>query len=207
MAKYVRETNAAKSLSAYVILKGSREVATVQMHHAAACLVNVWQNGDAAVRSAAKGKGEPEAFRLQTSRASGYGYDKATAALAGLIIDGHVLTDHCARLDAPRKPKGSPCYPEGYKPPKGFRLANWSTFSRETGRTFHGYNWEDKARAELGLTEEQAREVWLEVREKARELRNAWEASPDAVRGYADCYREPGLSYLSARGYTVIQAI
>jgi hypothetical protein len=30
---------------------------------------------------------------------------------------------------------------------------------------------------------------------------------PKAQQGYTGCYREPGLKYLSALGYTVIQAI
>ena len=37
-------------------------------------------------------------FGLQQSSAGGYGYDKYTAALAGLIIDGHTIADHCGRV-------------------------------------------------------------------------------------------------------------
>lgn len=37
-------------------------------------------------------------FGLQQSRAGGYGYDKFTAALAGLWIDGHSMADHCGTV-------------------------------------------------------------------------------------------------------------
>ena len=39
-----------------------------------------------------------ELYEYQRGRAGGYGYDKKTAALAGLIVDGHTLADHCGRV-------------------------------------------------------------------------------------------------------------
>lgn len=42
---------------------------------------------------------------VQTGRASGYGYDKRTAAMAGMKIDGIEITDHCARRDEDGNPR------------------------------------------------------------------------------------------------------
>ena len=71
MSKYVRETAAGKSISAYVIMKGARHVATVQAHfsNGGRCLVNVWHT---------------DGREMQHASAGGYGYDKFTAALSGL---------------------------------------------------------------------------------------------------------------------------
>lgn len=79
MSKQVREMAAAKSISAYVILKDGRHVATVQSHYGdGRCMVDVW----------------PEHGELQQSTASGYGYDLFTAALSHHTIDGVKLYDH-----------------------------------------------------------------------------------------------------------------
>jgi hypothetical protein len=120
-AKQVRETKAGKSISAYVILrKNGTEVATVQAHFSDGgnCLVNVWNFGD----------GNPQAQDgLQRGTAGGYGYDKFTAALSGLKIDGHELTNHC---DGRKKmPKGG--WKRDAKPPKGWSFANCSRFTAD----------------------------------------------------------------------------
>lgn len=79
--KQVRETTAARSIRAIVIMRGKRHVATVQAHYGNSRVsVDVWHTD-----------GTP----LQQGSASGYGYDKFTAALSGLTIDGHKMTDHC----------------------------------------------------------------------------------------------------------------
>lgn len=78
--KQVRETAAGKSISAYVVLNASGAyVATVQAHYSdgGTCTVNVWD------------RNKP----LQEARAGGGGYDKFTAALSGMYIDGHRLYD------------------------------------------------------------------------------------------------------------------
>lgn len=193
MTKYVRETAAAKSLSAWIILKGSRHVATVQAHYGSSrVLVNIWQSG----------------HELQTGTASGYGYDKLTAALAGLTVDGHQLTDHCARLDAPKPPKGNAgLYPSDYKPRKGFSLANYCRASRATGRILRAYDWQERARESLGIGKDSDPASWAQVNEKAIALEQEWRESDDCVTGYSDCYREPGLRYLEKIGYSVHSAI
>lgn len=174
----VRETPAGKSLSAIVIMRGARRVATVLAHYGSggAVKVNVWQDSDAAERSlaaftrdhaklsAAQLKRELASlaaddgirpFSYQAAQAGGGGYDKFTAALAGMYIDGAAMGNHCSRRGAPRKPKGSSVYPDGFKPPAGYRLANYSS----------------------------------------------------AAGGWSDCYRDSGLDYLEARGYVIIRAI
>lgn len=36
-------------------------------------------------------------YTTQKGTAGGYGYDKKTAALSGLTVDGHEITDHCGQ--------------------------------------------------------------------------------------------------------------
>jgi hypothetical protein len=130
MTKYVRETKAGKSITAYVIMKGRREVAKVLAHYsdAGVCLVNVWQDSDG-VSKCAKANGglysgkTNELFQFQHATAGGGGYDKFSAALSGMWIDGHRMTDHCGTAKKP--PNGCPVFPVGYKAPRGYQLANW----------------------------------------------------------------------------------
>lgn len=109
--KQVRETKPGKSLSAWVILKDGKRVATVQAAYldSGSVWVDVWDDA----------KGEIS----KQGRAGGGGYDKFMAALSGAVIDGHVITDHCgARLPFP---DGLKCFPEDFKAPAGYHLANW----------------------------------------------------------------------------------
>lgn len=46
-------------------------------------------------------------YGLQQGRAGGYGYDKFAAALAGLIIDGHTMADHCGRVPEAEKARAA----------------------------------------------------------------------------------------------------
>lgn len=220
MSNYVRETKAAKSISAKLIFKGSRLVATVQISYSAGgvCLVNIWQEAEAAKRSAAaRAKaGKPfkaEEYRnpgaFQWGRAGGYGYDKATAALARMIVDGHELTDHCGGRLA--LPKGAKVFPSDFKAPKGYSLANYCSVSAATGRAVHRYEWTDKAKAELGFDVATMNPTdaspWEKITAHAFDLQKAWEDSADCIRGYSDCYRLSGLEYLRDKGYTIHDAI
>lgn len=109
----VRDTKAGQSVAAWVILKGKTPVAKVQAHYGPSRVqVDVWNL-----------RAEPSAL---SGRASGYGYDKFTAALSGLVIDGHVMTDHCSRLGAPKPPRGRKTYPADAKPKRGYSFANFT---------------------------------------------------------------------------------
>lgn len=127
--KYIRETTAAKAVSAYVIMKGSRHVATVQAHHVPnRCTVNVWQSSDSIARSLKIKRSEltadaDKALRFQHASAGGYGYDKFASALAGLIIDGHVMADHAEESKKP--PRGMEGWPHGSKAPRGYSFNNY----------------------------------------------------------------------------------
>ena len=46
-------------------------------------------------------------FGLQQSSAGGYGYDKFAAALAGLIIDGHTIANHCGQVQEDEKKRAA----------------------------------------------------------------------------------------------------
>lgn len=117
--KQVRETKAGKSVSAWIVLKGKRQVAAVHAHYSdgGTVLVNVFNYGDKN-RSA---KDKP----FQAGKAGGYGYDKFTAALSGLEIDGHKLTDHC---QGHKKPvNGHKVFKRDEKAPRGWHFANYNS--------------------------------------------------------------------------------
>lgn len=118
--KRIYETNAGKSISAYVILnKKGQHVATVRAH---------FGNSVVMVETANTGLSKSyEDGRLQQGRAGGSGYDKFAAALAGHTIDGHVISDHCGMTAKTPKAGG---WPRDFKEPKGWHLAN---YNKETG--------------------------------------------------------------------------
>lgn len=148
MTAQVRETAAGKSISAFVILnpKG-RHVATVQAHYSngGTVTVDAWNIGDDAARRSAIAMGNAldDAGRiasgkhageypskvagLQQGRAGGGGYDKFTAALSGMVIDGHALSNYCGVSRKP--PKGRKTWPRDAKAPRGFGFSNYQTFT------------------------------------------------------------------------------
>lgn len=128
--KQVRETAAGKAISAYIVLRADgTHVATVQAFHGGSCQVDVWNfgpdNPTAAKRDAARD------FGPQQYRAGGYGYDKFAAALAGVEIDGHHLTDHCGGSLKP--PEGATGWPRDATAPAGYHFANWNRDRDEWG--------------------------------------------------------------------------
>lgn len=197
--KYVRDTAAGKSISAYVILnKKGQQVATIHAHYSngGQCLVNVWD----------------DRAGFQQASAGGYGYDKFTAALSGLTIDGHTMSNHCGSEGVPKKPKGRATYPSDYKVKPGYELANWQQVSRATGSKVYSNSWYDRAKEALALVPEgedgqMTESQWDVITLKAAELKKAWEESDDCERGYSSCFRKSGLDFLKALGYRVIQAI
>lgn len=111
---------ATKRISAYVVLHPEKGwVATIRAHH-----------GESMVYAECVAKGVD---RVQIGRASGYGYDKLTAAIDEFIIDGYMLTDHCAgRLPLP---EGADVFPREFVPPPGYHMANFVSSAR---RADHG---------------------------------------------------------------------
>ena len=53
----------------------------------------------------------------------GWGYDRYTCALAGCVIDGHVITDH-AQEQLPLPKEG--VFPIDFVPPTGYYTTNWN---------------------------------------------------------------------------------
>lgn len=77
-----------------------------------------------------------DTFTTQKGTAGGYGYDKLTAALSGMTIDGHSLSDHCGADDKSRaylKAWHKATAPEAKKKveenarKRGYYFANWQT--------------------------------------------------------------------------------
>jgi hypothetical protein len=125
------ERSAWKRVRAYVVMKGADHVATIKIAYpadgagrlVAFCFdCNAPMPEDAAARE--------NWTRWQMGTASGYGYDKLTAALSGMVIDGIRLSDHGDGAGVLPLPEGAKVFPEGFKPPPGYHLTN---YSREHG--------------------------------------------------------------------------
>lgn len=104
--KYVSETKAGKSISAYVVLNKRGElVATVSAHHSdgGTCLVNIRQEQAAAEKSAKAAGVSVDDMYFQRDTASGFGYDRFAAAMRGLWIDGHKMADHCGTSEKTKR--------------------------------------------------------------------------------------------------------
>lgn len=111
------ETSAFKSVSAYVVMKGSKYIAKVLAHHGeGSCTVEVvdMTGGDG----------------IQHGKARGYGYDRFSSALGGMVIDGHKLADNCGV--SAKLPKGKKLFPESFRK-KGYDLGNFRQVDGESG--------------------------------------------------------------------------
>ena len=85
---YVRDTKAGQSIRAFIILKGSKVVGKVQVYDGTGITrVDLWDldSGNAT---------------FQQGSARGYGYDRLTQALDGMILAGVTLRDHCVVNEA-----------------------------------------------------------------------------------------------------------
>ena len=129
--KQVRESS---DVSVSIVLNEKREhVATVQTRHSKSGAVqcDVWSIAP----------GDKHLTLTHQKKATGYGYDKAAAALAGAVIDGVGIADHCGKSDAGTESlkswiwdsynqavnTGSPVEPFITKAREnGFNFANWS---------------------------------------------------------------------------------
>lgn len=126
-----------------------------------------------------------ELFSMQRGRAGGYGYDKATAALAGMLIDGHSLANHCGSVPEDEKRRArlfrEYCndHDSADRMPRGRDY--WEARAKRIGCRFA--NWCDAGRTDRGN-----------------------DAPP--VRGrYTSLYFQSGLDRLSDLGYNVVSAV
>lgn len=179
--KQVRETAAAKALSAYIVLNPRGEhCATVQVFHGETCRVDVWSVGDRAHDRNMKALGAKpneygysDAASLQQGRASGGGYDKFTAALQGMYIDGVLMFDHCGQDD-------------------------------KSKRALAAYH-KDKALYTGESTSTDQHETWTKSVEKRKKLfakQGLYFSNGDSSLYYRD-----GLNRLRGMGYRVINAL
>lgn len=182
--KYVRETAAGKSVAAWVILnKKGKCVATIQAHYGNnRTLVNVFTDGEGLIHSAS---------------ASGYGYDKFTAALSGAVIDGVKITDHCGEA---LKVPSCGYFSEKLANKRGYRAANYANFDVVTGKKvtaiyFEGEGYRYFKNAISSYDVKQNPDVFAEV------------PSERVISRPTSVYRVAGLDILPLMGYTVIQAI
>lgn len=115
-----------------------------------------------------------DTFQTQKGTAGGYGYDKKTAALSSMTIDGHSLTDHCGQDDTSKR------------------------LLKAYGKACMG---EDKVKIDAIV--KRAAKVGYSFSNWASE----GGYKPNAWNGYQSCYRLPGLEYIEALGYRVIDVI
>lgn len=181
MTKSVFDTKAAQDLSAWVVLKGKKQVGRIIAHYGRSRVtVEVHDYS---------GKSENT---VQRDFASGYGYDKFTSALSGMTLDGVKFTNHCGeqiKKTSRNSVKGNVMqgdymretrlFPRDYKPRKGYSLANWASGEKRVA------NHNEDGSFSHWTTEE----------------------CENAIEGYSNCYRRAGIDILRDLGYTVIQAI
>jgi hypothetical protein len=197
--KRVSETKAGQSISAWVVLSPDGDyVAKVQAHFSASgnCTVNVF---------------DQKADKVQTGNAGGAGYDKLTAALSGVTIDGHLLTSDCGVQSD--KPDGLKYFPPEFVVPDGYSLANGGYVDVTTGKwvsrvvvrdpsgQFDHWVYLEADNNTMFATHvseydyQQNPKNYIEVDEK------------NVAYVYQNCYKTAGLNYLSRLGYKVYQAI
>mgnify|MGYP006378631599 FL=1 len=193
MTKQVRETAAGQSISASVILnKKGEHVATVQAHYSNAgrVTVDVWSTS-VGLEGICKRPdlweklptdkhymaGAFDLWSLQQGSAGGYGYDKHAAALAGLIIDGHTIADHCGQVPEAEKARVS--------------------LLRAYRRAVVGNAVKTPA----------ARDGWQQKAKRIGCHFANWQQDADGCAGWASLHFDQGLTRLESLGYTVISAI
>lgn len=106
--------------SAYIVLnKKGEHVATVNFRHGSGGAVqcDVFNHG-----------------RLtHQKKAGGYGYDKATAALSGALIDGYRMADHCGNSDEGSEKARARLAATYKRNPAAHDYSGWSEKARKIG--------------------------------------------------------------------------
>lgn len=142
MSRYLSDSIPAK---AFVVLdKKGKRIANV--------VIKYPKDGAGIVRAQCLTWDDNGHFHKQDGKAGGYGYDKAAAAIAGFKIDGHILADHCGRVEPeamrkaanllkrhqagkfPKDPLAEDHYQQLDKAAKklGFRFSNWQTIEKHS---------------------------------------------------------------------------
>ena len=115
---------------------------------------------------------------LQASSAGGYGYDKTTAALAGLIVDGHTLADHCGRV------------PESETAKARLFAAYCAAFDGKQNRA--------------DLAEQMAQDDWNARAKKIGARFANWSSESNR---YTSLHFDSGLTRLESLGYRVVSVL
>lgn len=188
--KQVRETNAGQSISAFVILnKKGQHVGTVQAHYGNSVVtVDYWCG------PYAKECGSDDLY-FQQGKASGYGYDKFTAAISGLVIDGHTIPNHCGKNEASERLLKR-YHAASLK--EGFNQKTWDAKAKKIGASFS--NWEAVNKRGERLTQKYEEGTgWYYTKDSI--------VQTEVIKRYSSLHLYSGLDYLTALGYKVIQAI
>lgn len=146
------------NVSAYVVLKKGKLIATVNfLFTPSAVRCDVYQGHEL----------------THQSKAGGYGYDKLTAAIAGAVIDGIKIANHCGHSDAASEKKRASLLKayrkriENGTPTTTEERDSFTAKASKIGCRFSNYN------------------------------------TRDGVEGYTSLYFVPGLERLEYLGYTV----
>ena len=85
MKNDIRDKKAAKDLSVFVIIKDNKLVAKVLFHYSdsGTVICNVFDNNGLS----------------HVGKAGGGGYDKTTSSIAGAVIEGITIYDHCEKAE------------------------------------------------------------------------------------------------------------
>jgi hypothetical protein len=91
-------------------------------------------------------------FGLQRGSAGGGGYDKFTAALSRMYIDGHKMYDHCGHSAESEKLLAA--YAKHYDTPEGHKAvrAHWDAKAEKIGACFANYDSEKGRFTSLHIT-------------------------------------------------------
>lgn len=169
--KQVREI---ADCSAYVVLnRKGEDVAHVQFRFADSVQCDVW----------ARKPGEKFLSLVHQRKAGGYGYDKSAAALAGAVIEGFRMANHCGSAE------------DSHEKAKARFMARY------------------RRAAISGLTNEQTNQWREKARKRgcsfSNWFRQEWMPETSDGKGYAfgDLYTLSGLERLSATGFRVIQVL
>jgi hypothetical protein len=128
MSKSIQQRS---NVAVYVVLKGARRVALVQALYP--------KDGAGRLSVEVHTWDKTGNYTEYKSSASGYGYCKQTAALAGAVIDGYVMADHCGRVEDKAMKAAARLLKQHQA---GVLKCDWQAKAKRLG--FRFANWDDK---------------------------------------------------------------